>query len=136
MPDNPIWSCDDRGPRGECRNPHGCHCDEIAGLVAQVEQLERTCMARLPMKPLPEDAVDLAAHAITAEVAHHIKTMYPAAAQAVAWGSCKRSLAGVIRNGMRRLGDAAERGEMEAEIRAMRSQRAREDEGPAPTLST
>jgi hypothetical protein len=89
-------------------------------------------VANLPMKPLPEDSVDLAAKAIAADVAHHIKTMYPAAAQAVAWTSCKRSPAGVIRNGMRRLGNAAERGEMEAEIRASRGQRAREDEYPAP----
>jgi hypothetical protein len=83
-------------------------------------------MTNLPMKPLPDDAVDMAARAIAAEVAHHIKAMYPAAAEAVAWESCKRSLAGVIRNGMKRLGDAAERGEMEAEIRSMRSQRVRE----------
>lgn len=40
MPDDPIWSCDDRGPRGECRNPHGCHCDEISDLVKQVAQLD------------------------------------------------------------------------------------------------
>ncbi len=84
-------------------------------------------MSNLPMKPLPDDAVDMAAKAIAAEVAHHIKTMYPSAAEAVAWESCKRSLAGVIRNGMKRLGDAAERGEMEAEIKTMRSQRKRED---------
>lgn len=83
-------------------------------------------MTNLPVKPLPDDAVDMAARAIAAEVAHHIKAMYPAAAEAVAWESCKRSLAGVIRNGMKRLGDAAERGEMEAEVRSMRSQRARE----------
>lgn len=31
----PAWTCDDRGPHGECRNPHGCHCDEIAGLVRE-----------------------------------------------------------------------------------------------------
>ncbi|WJS87213.1 hypothetical protein [Paracoccus sp. TOH] len=84
-------------------------------------------MPNLPVKPLPDDAVDMAARAIAAEVAHHIKAMYPAAAEAVAWESCKRSLTGVIRNGMKRLGDAAERGEMEAEIRSMRSQRAREE---------
>lgn len=84
-------------------------------------------MTNLPVKPLPEDVVDMAARAIAAEVAHHIKTMYPGAAEAVAWESCKRSLAGVIRNGMKRLGDAAERGEMESEIQAMRSQRSREN---------
>ncbi|RWR30472.1 hypothetical protein D2T29_12435 [Sinirhodobacter populi] len=84
-------------------------------------------MTNMPVKPLPDDAVDMAAKAIAAEVAHHIKTMYPGAAEAVAWESCKRSLAGVIRNGMKRLGDAAERGEMESEIKAMRSQRSRED---------
>lgn len=84
-------------------------------------------MASVPVKPLPDDAVDMAAKAIAAEVAHHIKTMYPSAAEAVAWESCKRSLSGVIRNGMKRLGDAAERGEMEAEIKAMRRQRAQQE---------
>jgi len=28
------WSCDDRDASGACRNPHGCHCAEIASLTA------------------------------------------------------------------------------------------------------
>lgn len=81
----------------------------------------------IPVKALPDDIIDEAAKAIAAEVAHHIKTMYPDAAQAVAWSSCKRSLSGLIRNNMKRLGDAAERGNFEAEVRAMRSRRQQED---------
>lgn len=77
----------------------------------------------LPVKPLPEDAVDMAAKAVAAEVAEHIEAMYPRAAEAVAWGSCKRSLQGVIRNSMKRLGDAAERGELEREVKTMKKQR-------------
>lgn len=80
----------------------------------------------IPVKALPDDIIDEAAKAIAAEVAHHIKTMYPDAACA-AWSSCKRSLSGLIRNNMKRLGDAAERGNFEAEVRAMRSRRQQED---------
>src|SRR5690554_143430 len=80
-------------------------------------------MPNLPVKPLPDDAVDMAARAVALEIAHHIETMYPEAAKAVAWGSCKRSLAGVVRNNMKRLGRAAENGEMEAEIKKMSAER-------------
>ena len=80
-------------------------------------------MGDLPAKPLPEDAVDMAARAVALEVAEHIVTMYPDAARAVAWESCKRSLSGVIRNAMSRLGRAAEQGRLEDEIRLMAKQR-------------
>lgn len=71
------------------------------------------------------NAVDMAAKAVAAEVAAHIREMYPKAAKAVSMQSMARSLSGVIRNNMSRLGRAAERGEMEAEIDKMRSERAR-----------
>lgn len=80
-------------------------------------------MPDVPAIPLPDDAVDMAARAVAAEVAEHIATMYPAAADAVAWESCKRSLAGVIRNSMASLGKAAENGRLDDEIRAMRRRR-------------
>jgi len=79
----------------------------------------------LPMKPLPEDAVDIAAKTVAAEVAAHIRKMYPAAADAVSVPSMTRSLSGVIRNSMSRLGRAAERGEIEAEAEKMRRERMR-----------
>lgn len=80
-------------------------------------------MTDLPAKPLPPDAVDMAARAVALEVAEHIATMYPDAAKAVAWESCKRSVSGVIRNAMIRLGRAAEHGRLEDEIRLMAKQR-------------
>ena len=79
----------------------------------------------LPVKGLPDDAVDMVAKEISAQVALHIVTMYPGAATAVPWDSCKRSLSGVIRNNMARLGKAAERGALEVEIKKMKSERAR-----------
>lgn len=82
-------------------------------------------MTDLPAKPLPEDAVDLAAKAVAAEVAAHICEMYPKAAEAVSMPSMSRSLSGVIRNSMSRLGRAAEVGELEREIGKMRSERSR-----------
>lgn len=80
-------------------------------------------MADLPVKALPDDAVDMAARAVALEVSEHIQSMYPKAAAAVSMDSMGRSLAGVIRNNMKRLGRAAEKGEMEAEIKAMARQR-------------
>ena len=78
----------------------------------------------LPRAPLDDDAIDKAARTVALEVSHHIEMMYPAAAKAVAWNSCKRSISGVVRNAMKRIGDAAERGEMDREIEAMQRQRA------------
>lgn len=82
-------------------------------------------MTDLPVKPLPEDAVDLAAKAVAAEVSAHIREMYPRAAEAVSMASMSRSLSGVIRNSMKRLGRAAEGGELEREIDKMRAERHR-----------
>ena len=78
----------------------------------------------LPRAALEDDAIDQAARAVALEVTHHIELMYPAAANAVAWNSCKRSVSGVVRNAMKRIGDAAERGEMGREIAEMQRQRA------------
>jgi len=77
----------------------------------------------LPLPPLPDDAVDMAAREIAAQVCAHIKAMYPDATEAVPWNSCKRSLSGLIRNDMKRIGRAAERGEMVQEIAGMRNER-------------
>lgn len=79
----------------------------------------------LPARPLPEDAVDAAARVVAAEIALHLELMYPDAPRAVAWSSCKRSLSGVVRNSMSRLGRAAEKGEMNAVIKDMQRERAR-----------
>lgn len=79
----------------------------------------------LPMHPLPDDAVDMAARAVAAEVAAHIREMYPKAAEAVSVPSMTRSLTGVIRNNMKRLGRAAESGDLEGEIEKMRQERTR-----------
>lgn len=49
--------------------------------------------------------------------------MYPAAASAVSWTSCKRSLSGVIQNTMTRLSEAAEIGSMDTVIKAMAAHR-------------
>lgn len=79
----------------------------------------------LPVKQLPPDAVDIAARAVAAEVSDHISAMYPKAAGAVSMASMSRSLAGVIRNNMARLGKAAERGELETEAAKMKFERMR-----------
>jgi len=64
----------------------------------------------LPAQPLSDDLVDRIAKEVAALVSDHIETMYPAAAQAVAWQSCKRSIQGVVRNGVASAGRAAEAG--------------------------
>lgn len=80
---------------------------------------------KLPAAPLPDDVIDRVAKEIAAQVADHIEVMYPAAAKAVAWHSASRSIQGVVRNGMKRLGDAAEGGTIDREIKEMRVQRLR-----------
>lgn len=74
-----------------------------------------------------DNAIDKAAQAIGAEVSHHIKTMYPQMTLVKGWASCSRSISGVIRNQMARLGRAAEAGSLDAEIRDMKAQRRRVD---------
>lgn len=77
----------------------------------------------LPRAPLDDDAIDKAARAVALEVSHHIEMMYPGAAEAVAWNSCKRSISGVVRNAMKRLGEAAEQGDLDRVISDMQKQR-------------
>lgn len=72
----------------------------------------------LPAQPLTDDLVDRIAKEIAAQVSDHIEEMYPAAAQAVAWNSAKRSIQGVVRNGVAAAGRAAEKGEAEEWIKA------------------
>ncbi len=82
-------------------------------------------MNSLPAIPMADDLVDRIAAEIGLEVAFHIETMYPDAAKAVAWNSCKRSLQGVIRNAIRGAGRAAENGDAEAWISSKRTNRKR-----------
>lgn len=77
----------------------------------------------LPAAPLTDDVVDKIAREIGLIVAHHIETMYPAAAQAVAWESCKRSIQGVVRNSVASAGRAAETGRVDQWVRDQRAMR-------------
>ena len=78
---------------------------------------------RLAGQRMPDDVIDLVAKEVAAQVADHIETMYPDAAKAVAWNSCKRSIQGVARNSMSRLGKAAEDGSIEKVLADMKKQR-------------
>ncbi len=69
------------------------------------------------------ELIEQAARAIASEVSYHLETMYPAVTTAVAWNSCKRSLSGLIQNTMKRLGDAAESGTMDAVIKSQAQHR-------------
>lgn len=80
-------------------------------------------MTELPARPMSDDLVDRIAAEIGLHVAHHIETMYPAAAKAVAWGSAKRSIQGCIRNAVASAGRAAERGEADQWIKNNRANR-------------
>jgi len=71
-------------------------------------------MSDLPAIPLSDDLVDRIAKEIAAQVADHIETMYPEAAKAVAWNSAKRSIQGVVRNGVASAGRATENGTAES----------------------
>lgn len=73
-------------------------------------------MSDLPAIPMSDDLVDRIAKEIAAQVTDHLETMYPAATEAVAWKSCKRSLQGVIRNAVASAGRAAEAGRADAWI--------------------
>lgn len=79
----------------------------------------------LPATEAADDLTDRIAKEIAALVVEHIETMYPAAAQAVAWGSCARSLQGLIRNAVSSAGCAAESGRAEEWIKTSRANRAR-----------
>lgn len=78
----------------------------------------------IPMKH-DDDVVDRIAREIGLIVAHHIKTMYPDAAQAVAWNSCKLSIQGVVRNSIKSAGGAAENGTVDEWIKMQRTIRRR-----------
>lgn len=80
-------------------------------------------MSDLPAVPLSDDLVDRIAAEIGLHVAHHIETMYPEAAKAVAWGSAKRSIQGCIRNAVAAAGRAAERGKADEWIKRNRAMR-------------
>lgn len=67
-------------------------------------------MSNLPAIPMSDDLVDRIAKEVAALVSDHIETMYPAAAKAVAWNSCKLSIQGVVRNAVAHAGRAAEAG--------------------------
>lgn len=70
-------------------------------------------MNTLPAIPMTDDLVDRIAKEVAAQVADHIETMYPRAADAVAWASCRRSIQGVVRNNIASAGRAATDGTIE-----------------------
>ena len=82
-------------------------------------------MGSLPAIPLSDDLVDRIAKEIAALVADHLETMYPAATEAVAWSSCRRSIQGTVRNGVASAGRAAEQGEADQWIKDSAAARAR-----------
>lgn len=77
----------------------------------------------LPAAPLPDDVIDRVAREVAAQVADHIRFMYPAAAEAVSWESASRSIQGLVRNLMSEAGRAAERGEIDLCLKRMRKLR-------------
>ena len=79
----------------------------------------------VPARNTVDDILDAAAREIAAEVVAHIEAMYPAAANAVAWKSCARSIQGVIRNRMKVLGAAAEAGTFEDTVKRSSANRAK-----------
>ncbi|WP_449043771.1 hypothetical protein [Paracoccus versutus] len=85
-------------------------------------------MSDLPAVLMTDDIVDRIAAEIGIQVAYHIETMYPAAATAVAWNSCKRSIQGVVRNAVASAGKAAEEGRVDQWIKDNRAQRRRLNE--------
>ena len=70
-----------------------------------------------------DDLVDRIAKEVAALVSDHIEVMYPAAARAVAWSSCRRSIQGVVRNAVAAAGRAAECGIADEWIASSASQR-------------
>lgn len=82
-------------------------------------------MSDLPAAPLSDDITDRVAKEIAAQVVDHIRYMYPAAAEAVAWGSAARSIQGVVRNQMAEAARAAEAGQINRCLREMRARRLR-----------
>lgn len=79
----------------------------------------------LPAVPMPDDVIDRVAKEVAANVADHIEFMYPEAAQAVSWGSTRRSIQGVVRNLLNEAGRGAEAGRIEAVLTEQRERRLR-----------
>lgn len=77
----------------------------------------------LPIPAMSDDLTDRIAKEVAALVSDHIETMYPAAAQAVAWNSTKRSIQGVVRNAVKAAGDAAENGRADQWIKESAARR-------------
>jgi hypothetical protein len=78
---------------------------------------------KLPATHLPDDVIDRVAREVAAQVADHIRFMYPKAAEAVAWDSASRSIQGLVRNHMAEAARAAEEGRIDTCLRAMRKRR-------------
>ncbi len=77
----------------------------------------------LPAAPMTDDLIDRIAKEVAAQVSDHIETMYPNAAKAVAWRSCKRSIQGVVRNNIAAASRNAESGTIETWLETVRTTR-------------
>ena len=77
----------------------------------------------LPAAPMSDDLIDRIAKEVAAQVSAHVETMYPAAADAVAWDSCKRSIQGVVRNNITAASRASESGKIESWLKMVRTTR-------------
>ena len=77
----------------------------------------------LPAAPMSDDLIDRIAKEVAAQVSTHIETMYPAAAEVVAWNSCKRSIQGVVRNNIAAASRATENGTIEIWLKTVRTAR-------------
>lgn len=77
----------------------------------------------LPTAPMPDDLIDRIAKEVAAQVSAHVETMYPAAAEAVAWDSCKRSIQGVVRNNIAAASRETEAGTIEVWLKRVRTSR-------------
>lgn len=77
----------------------------------------------LPAAQMSDDLIDRIAKEIAAQVSAHVETMYPAAADAVAWNSCKRSIQGVVRNNIAAASRATENGTIETWLKTVRTTR-------------
>jgi hypothetical protein len=77
----------------------------------------------LSAAPMTDDLIDRIAKEVAAQVSAHVETMYPDAAGAVAWDSCKRSIQGVIRNNIAAASRNAENGTIEDWLKTVRATR-------------
>jgi len=72
---------------------------------------------------MTDDLIDRIAKEVAAQVSDHIETMYPDAAEAVAWKSCSRSIQGVVRNNIAAASRNAENGTIEQWLKTVRTTR-------------